>query len=115
MAVFEGVTQPGRTLILVGLEKGIQHSVNDDEPTIYAARFRNLGLTAYGDSSEEAEHNLQVSLETFANKLFRKGILEQRFALLNIRWYWEDTPGWVTLESGESGVNNQTERLLLTA
>ena len=104
-----------RTLVLTGLEKVIQYTANTDLPTVYAARIVNIGITVYGDTSKEAEDKLQVALNTYANKLYRNGILGKRLAALGIHWYWADTPGWVTVSGGGHASSTKSELLLVTA
>ena len=115
LKMLRGGTGQERTLVLTGLEKIILHTTNIDLPTVYAARIVNIGVTAYGNTSKEAEDKLQVALNTYANKLYRNGILGKRLAVLGIHWYWADTPGWVT-ESGDGHASStKSERLLVTA
>ena len=94
-----------REIRLDGLLKEVTYTTNDDVPTVYAFRYTNLGLTAYGHSEQEAEENMSKMLRAFLSKLFLKGLMNERLNKASIKWHWTDTdfippePRWITQES----------------
>jgi hypothetical protein len=83
---------------------GVTHSTNEGLPRLYAARYVNLGLTAYGDSEEEAIANLGKALNTYVRNLAKRGTLTERLARAGVTWYWEhDTPGWAWVSPTDNG------------
>ena len=55
-----------------------------------AARYEVLGLTAYGQTKEEASAALKKLFNQDVNYYRGKGLLEERLELLGIEWYWEN-------------------------
>ena len=55
---------------------------------IVAARFEQLGLTAYGTSREEAVATLKNMFNRFIHAYRRVGQLEQRLNQLGVEWCW---------------------------
>ena len=88
------------------------HSTNEDIDRIYAARYRNLGLTAYGASEEEAKKNLSTLTNKFVTTLHRDGTLPNRLATGGVRWYWEGAgQGWEFVTPNGPTTVDCTERL----
>ena len=77
-----------------GLIKEVSHTLMEDRPTIYAVRYGNFGLTAYGNSEEEAEKNLSEMLGVFLSNLFMKSIMNERLEKAGIQWRWTNAD-WV--------------------
>ena len=100
-----------REIQLEGLLLEVTHTVDGDIARIYAFRYTNLGLTAYGHSREEAEENMSKMLRAFLSKLFNKGIMEERLNKGAIKWRWADSdwplpePRWVIQESPSISVS----------
>lgn len=65
------------------------------ERGVFAARYRELGLTAYGNTEAEAEFKLDEVVRLFVTKLPPKE-LERRLKQAGIRFYWESetTDAW---------------------
>ena len=57
---------------------------------IVAARFEPLGLTAYGDTDDEAIEALKGLFNKFVAVSREEGRLEQRLLHSGVEWYWED-------------------------
>ena len=55
-------------------------------PTSVAARFENLGLTAYGSDREEAESNLRRLFDQLINYYRNRGRLEQYLNRRGVEW-----------------------------
>ena len=107
-----GDTAGSRTLVLSGLILQMIHSTNEDIDRIYAARYRNLGLTAYGASEEEAKKNLSTLTNKFVTTLHRDGTLPNRLATGGVRWYWEGAgQGWEFVTPNGPTTVDCTERL----
>lgn len=58
--------------------------------SVFAARFRSLGLTAYGDSRKEALDSLHTMFRVFIDDLRSRGALEQRLDRLGVEWHRAD-------------------------
>ena len=107
-----GGTARSQTLVLSGLILQVIHSTNEDIDTIYAARYRNLGLTAYGASEEEAKQNLSTLTNKFVTVLHRDGTLPNRLATAGVRSYWEGAgQGWEFVTPNGPTAVDCTERL----
>ncbi len=63
------------------------HTREPEAETVYASRYPQLGLTAYGSSENEADDMLKNLLEVFTNCLLDKGLLVQRLERASIRWF----------------------------
>ena len=74
----------GRVVVVVSLDVS-QH----DERGIFAARFRELGLTSYGYSIPVAEESLKRLFNTFVKSHREMGRLEERLNELGVDWHWE--------------------------
>lgn len=67
---------------------------------LIAARIPGLGLTAYGQTEEDARRNLVDALHDLVQSFHRYGILEQRLNESGIDWDWVDPkPGWIEMSS----------------
>ena len=62
------------------------HSVDK----VTAVRFRPLGLTAYGDTEEEAMGNFKELFNRFIRAYREKGKLEQVLNLSGVEWWWRE-------------------------
>ena len=101
-----------RTLVLSGLILEVIHTSNEEVDKIYAARYRNLGLTAYGASEEEARKNLSIFTNKFATALHRDGTLASRLSIGGVRSYWEEPgQGWEFVTPNNPTRVDCTERL----
>ena len=56
------------------------------EGTQYAARFRNLGLTAYGKDVETAQQALHELIDKCVRAYWSKGMLEEVLKQKNVRY-----------------------------
>ena len=59
------------------------------EPT-YAVRYRQLGLTGYGATADEAERSAKELYRVFIQGLRHRGDLEKQLDRSRVEWYWED-------------------------
>ena len=75
----------GRVVVIVSLAV-FQH----DERGIFAARFRELGLTSYGYSIPAAEESLKRLFNTFVRSHREMGRLEERLNEMDVEWHWEE-------------------------
>ena len=57
---------------------------------LFAARFRRLGLTAYGNTREEALSELKRLFSFFVRKHRENGTLESFLNKADIEWYHEE-------------------------
>ncbi len=64
--------------------------LRDRENGEYAARFRSLGLTAYGDTRDEALTALKDFFAFFVRKRRENGTLEWFLDKAGVEWYPED-------------------------
>ena len=65
---------------------------NRQEGDLYAVQFEELGLTAYGNSTDEALDALKGLLLTCIDTHRKRGTLERFLNGAKVRWYWESTP-----------------------
>lgn len=73
-----------RVVVLAHLER--KHNA---DKTVFAARIRALGLTAYGASPDDAMLKLRRMFATYAD-LYRKcGTLEERLNKCGLDWWYE--------------------------
>lgn len=91
---------------------------------VVAARFEQLGLTAYGNSKEEAVTSLKKMFNKFIHAYRSEGQLEQRLNQLGVEWCWakdyptesqpfEDTnPGAARVGHSPSALEKMTSRKL---
>ena len=54
---------------------------------LHAARFRPLGLTAYGQSREDARHNFLTLFRTFVEDTRELGQLETQLDRAGVTWH----------------------------
>lgn len=79
-------TRQGKVVVLVTPE--ISRHQNGD---LFAARFPELGLTAYGRTEEQAWEDLKVMYRAFIGELRRKGVLEERLNQVGVKWHWAES------------------------
>ena len=60
------------------------------ENGLFAARFRSLGLTAYGDTREDALAALKSLFSFFVDKHREGGTLESFLTKAGVEWYPEE-------------------------
>ena len=60
------------------------------EDNVFAARLRQLGLTAYGDTEEEAVAGCEKLLQRFVNAYQGNGKLEEVLNRSGVEWHWRD-------------------------
>ena len=58
--------------------------------TVFAIRFKKLGLTAYGHTKSEAMSNLKLLFNRFIHIHRDAGILEARLEKAGVEWSWAD-------------------------
>ena len=57
---------------------------------VVAARYCSMGLTAYGDTTDDASNKLKKMFNQEVNYYREKGLLSDRLERLGVEWYWED-------------------------
>ena len=57
---------------------------------VFAARLKELGLTAYGQSPAEAKSKVKRQFNTLINEYRKLGLLEQRLNRVGVEWRWRD-------------------------
>ena len=62
----------------------------NEKGRLFASRFPEMGLTAYGDTAEEALRELKVSFNAYIHELRREGLLETTLDRLGVVWHWRD-------------------------
>ncbi|MCI0441491.1 MAG: hypothetical protein L0177_20505 [Chloroflexi bacterium] len=75
----------GKVVVLVTPEV-VRHESGD----LFAARFPELGLTAYGRTEEQAWDDLKIMCRAFIGELRRRGVLERRLNEVGVRWHWAE-------------------------
>ena len=60
------------------------------EREVVAARLKELGLTAYGDTGEEARDAVKALFNKFINEYRDSGLLAKRLDHVGVDWYWRD-------------------------
>jgi hypothetical protein len=67
---------------------------------LWAARFQDMGLTAYGMTQEQALDNLKHMFHLRIQALRRRGLVAAELSRLKARWSWErDYPeDWIPYE-----------------
>ena len=70
----------------VAVEVHLQLLANSKKPNFHAARLRELGLTAYGCSKDEAQARLRRMLGEFIEAHRRRGTLKERFDRSGLKW-----------------------------
>jgi len=55
---------------------------------MYAARIRQLGLTAYGDTSEESLQKVKQMFAALVKAHRKRGTLEERLERSGLDWCW---------------------------
>ena len=70
------------------------------DKALFAARIPELGLTAYGHSTENAEQEVKNLFRTFIQNLREKGQLKKRLDQAKVKWFWEDEypNDWIPVE-----------------
>ena len=61
-----------------------------EDREVYAARFRKLGLTAYGDSYNDALNKLKHMFNRFVHLHRNAGLLVERLNRAGVEWSWAD-------------------------
>ncbi len=56
---------------------------------LFASRFPEMGITAYGDTLDEALREMKLSFNAYIHELRKRGILEATLDRLGITWEWE--------------------------
>ena len=75
-----------RTVVVLEKASVLSHS----ESNLFAARFENLGLTAYGQTESEAVLELKKLFNKFVRTYREAGQLECRLDQTGVEWYWAD-------------------------
>lgn len=84
--------------------------VHHKEKELVAARFRDIGLTAYGRSEDQAVSALAELFVKFAQTHHDAGNLSNRLNKAQVTWYWKDKS---TLDAWEPISENQrTEQVV---
>ena len=66
---------------------------------MFAARIRELGLTAYGDTEEEAVEKVKRMFATYVYAHRKQGTLENCLEHSGLQWWWEKNyPGPLPIE-----------------
>ena len=69
------------------------------EKALVAARFPELGLTAYGRTETQAEDAVKGVFRRWVEKHREAGVLQQRLEQAGVRWYWLDEyDHWLPVE-----------------
>ena len=61
-----------------------------DNRDVFAARFKKLGLTAYGHNNSEAVSNLKLMFNRFIHTHRKAGTLVSRLEKAGVAWSWAD-------------------------
>ena len=61
-----------------------------DNRDVFAARFKKLGLTAYGHNNSEAVSNLKLMFNRFIYTHRKAGTLVPRLEKAGVAWSWAD-------------------------
>jgi hypothetical protein len=61
-----------------------------DNRDVFAARFKKLGLTAYGHNNSEAVSNLKLMFNRFIYTHRKAGTLVSRLEKAGVEWSWAD-------------------------
>ena len=56
---------------------------------LWAARFQDMGLTAYGVTKEQAFDNLKHMFNLRIQALRRRGLVADELKRLDVKWAWE--------------------------
>ena len=54
----------------------------------FAARYREVGMTAYGPTAEAAIANLKASLDQAIRRARERGVLEKWLDHIGVKWHW---------------------------
>ena len=57
---------------------------------VFAARFAEMGLTAFGDSPGAAVEALKRVFRTYIHACREHSVLEKNLTRLGVQWYWKD-------------------------
>ena len=67
----------------------IQYLVEEhSEDKVIAVRFPALGLTAYGETENEAVHDLKQLFNKFVHTYRNAGLLEEVLNRAGVEWWW---------------------------
>ncbi len=61
-----------------------------EDGRVFAARLRELGLTAYGHDTSEAKSNVKRLFNKLINEYRKLGLLEERLNGIGVEWFWRD-------------------------
>lgn len=81
------MTSNSRTVVVVTRVTMIKLERRED---VFAARFKSLGLTAYGHTTSEAMRNLKKMFNRFIHLHRNAGTLEARLEQAGVEWSWAD-------------------------
>ena len=73
--------------VVVNISCIIQHHSEDN---VFAARFKQLGLTGYGDTEEEAVDNCKRLFNRFIRTYRATGKLAEVLNRATVEWHWRD-------------------------
>ena len=76
-----------RMVVVVTRATTVRLESHDD---VFAARFKKLGLTAYGHNKTEAMSNLKKLFNRFIHLHRDGGTLEARLEQAGVEWSWAD-------------------------
>ena len=77
----------GERQVVVNIGCIIQHHSEDN---VFAARFKQLGLTGYGDTEEEAVDSFKRLFNRFVRIHRTSGKLEEVLNRSQVEWHWRD-------------------------
>ncbi len=75
----------GKVIVIVPVT-----AVKHKERGVFAVRMRDLGLTAYGHTHNEAWAQLASLFNRFINEHRRREQLARKLNQSGLTWYWED-------------------------
>ena len=64
--------------------------LHNEHTDTYAARIRQLGLTAYGDTNDAASDKIKRMFASMVNAHRLKGDIEEWLSSSNLEWHWLD-------------------------
>ena len=76
--------QEGKVVVV----SSVTMSHNETEG-LFAASFAEMGLTGFGNTPDEARHNLKMVFRTFIRACREHGVLEKALNRLEVQWGWE--------------------------
>jgi predicted RNase H-like HicB family nuclease len=83
----------------------LQYYANNKQDK-FAARIRDLGLTAYGTTREEAKKKAKQMFAAYVAAHRKEGTLEKRLKTSGLKWWWvEDYEGDVECVSPDGSTH----------